>query len=303
MTTMPDLSPDRTDDPGSFARAAVAEAESLATRRPRAAHVPVGPLTVFNGDMESAADLCVAAIRAGRGLRVATANLDFVARARRDATLRLDLERSSLVVADGAPVAWLARLAGGQATRRVTGVDLVAAICSSASVDSPIRVAFYGGDAAVAKLAAGELERRYPGVSVVIRISPPFRTLSSDEIRADVSALVQARPDVVLVALGCPRQERFIAEHFSAIPGAAWIGVGGTFDFYAGRRRRAPKVLQNAGAEWLTRLVQEPRRLWRRYLMDDLPSLARVTPTVIRNRGRSDAGEVDELRRSLTGAV
>lgn len=303
MTTLPDLSPNRTGETAGVVEAAIAEAVALATGRPRAAHVPVGPLTVFNGDLDSAADLCVAAVRAGRGLRVATANMDFVARARRDATLRRDLETSSLVVADGAPVAWLARLAGGRATRRVTGVDLVAAICRRASVSAPVRVAFYGGDPSVAALAAAELERRYPGVSVVFQVSPPYRPMTEAEVTADVAALALSRPDVVLVALGCPRQERFIAEHFASIPAATWIGVGGTFDFYAGRRKRAPKFLQRAGAEWLTRLVQEPRRLWRRYLVDDLPSLARVAPAVLRNRRRSDLREVEELRRSLTGTA
>ncbi|MCA9832080.1 MAG: WecB/TagA/CpsF family glycosyltransferase [Dehalococcoidia bacterium] len=303
MTTVPGLSTSTAGEAGELAAAAIAEAEALTSRQPRAAHVPVGPLTVFNGDLDAAADLCIAAVRARRGLRVATANMDFVARARRDEILRLDLERSSLVVADGAPVAWLARLAGGRQTRRVTGVDLVAAICRRASEASPVRVAFYGGAPAIAAQAAIELERRYPGVRVVTQISPPYRAMGRAEVDADVAALALASPDLVLIALGCPKQERFIAEHFGALPGATWIGVGGTFDFYAGRRRRAPKILQNVGAEWLTRLVQEPRRLWRRYLKDDLPSLLRVAPAVLRNRRLADAREVDELRRSLTGAA
>jgi N-acetylglucosaminyldiphosphoundecaprenol N-acetyl-beta-D-mannosaminyltransferase len=285
-----------------LAREAVAAAEALAAApTPRPAHVPVGPLSVFNGDLAMTVDLCRDAIRAGRGLRVATANLDFVARARRDAVLRADLDRSSIVVADGAPVAWLARLSGGRNVRRVAGVDLVGALCEAGG--EGLRVAIYGSDDLTTAAASARLERDYPGAEVVVRVCPPFRQQTRAEVDADLARLADARPQVVFVALGCPRQERFIAAHFHAIPGAVWVGVGGTFDFYAGRRKRAPKLLQAAGAEWVTRLIQEPRRLWRRYLVDDLPHVVRLAPSAIRRRHRTRVGEVEELRRSLLGAA
>jgi N-acetylglucosaminyldiphosphoundecaprenol N-acetyl-beta-D-mannosaminyltransferase len=134
-------------------------------------------------------------------------------------------------------------------------------------------------------------------------VCPPFRPQTQRELEADAGRIGAAGPDLVLVALGCPRQERFIAQHFVAAPRAVWIGVGGTFDFYAGKRRRAPRVLQAVGAEWLARLAQEPRRLWRRYLVHDLPGLIGTAPALIRRRRRADPGEVEELRRVLTGAA
>ncbi len=84
--------------------------------------------------------------------------------------------------------------------------------------------------------------------------------------------------------MGCPKQERLIARYFDAAPAAVWIGVGGTLDFYAGRTRRAPRWMQAIGLEWVMRLAQEPRRLWRRYLLHDIPTLVRVTPACLRLR-------------------
>ncbi|MCC6381917.1 MAG: WecB/TagA/CpsF family glycosyltransferase [Dehalococcoidia bacterium] len=263
---------------------------------PRAGHVQVGPVAVFDGTLEEAASLCVEAMRARSGARIATANLDFLAQARRDPALRSALSSSSLVTADGAPVAWLARLAGGRRARRVTGVDLVEEICRQAA-PAGLRVAFYGSTEAIAAAAAAALEARHPGVQVVCRTSPPFRQLRPEELRAGLNDLVRARPELVLVALGCPRQEAFIRDSYRVVPSACWIGVGGTFDFLAGRRRRAPALLRSVGAEWLVRLAQEPRRLWRRYLLHDAPALAVASAWCLRRRRAAPpASSFDDLR-------
>lgn len=264
---------------------------------PRPSHVAVGPLSVLDGGMEEARAFCLEAIRSQTGALVATANLDFVAQARRDEVLRDDLARSSMVVADGAPVVWLARLAGAHAAARVTGVDLVDAVCAAAPEAGGLRVAFYGSTAEIAARAAWAFEATYPGVRVVLRISPPFRPATPEERRADWQRLRDAAPQLVLVALGCPKQERFIAEFAGAAPGAVWIGVGGTLDFYAGLRKRAPRAAQRLGFEWLIRLVQEPRRLFRRYVVNDLPALARTLPGCIatRRRGSNVAPDARDL--------
>jgi N-acetylglucosaminyldiphosphoundecaprenol N-acetyl-beta-D-mannosaminyltransferase len=253
----------------------------------RAGHVTVGPLSVLNGDLATAADLCLAAIVSGAGARIATANLDFVAKARGNAQLAQDLANSSTVVADGAPVAWLARLAGARHTRRVTGVDLVGAIMSRAGALPAMRVVLYGSRPEIAERAARDFETKYPGVTVSAIICPPFgRSQTVEEFEASLATIRAGQPHLVLVALGCPRQERFIAEHSHVAPRAVWIGVGGTLDFYAGERKRAPGLMRATGTEWLMRLVQEPRRLWRRYLVDDLPTLAAVAPSVVHHRLR-----------------
>lgn len=268
------------------------------TTPPRPGHVQVGPVAVFDGTLDEAAALCVEAMRAGSGARIATANLDFLAQARRNPALRSDLSRSSLVTADGAPVAWLARLAGARRARRVTGVDLVEQICRHAAPGG-LRVAFYGSTPAVTAAAAAALEARHPGVHVVCRVSPPFRPLTADELRAGLDELGRARPDLVLVALGCPRQEAFIRDFYRVAPSACWIGVGGTFDFFAGHRRRAPALMGSIGAEWLVRLAQEPRRLWRRYLLHDAPALAVASAWCLRRRGAKRAPSGLEDLRAL----
>ena len=276
--------PSRTADTSTKGRTQRAGGDSEALR-----HVDVGPLRIFDGDLSAAGALIRSRIQAGLGTRVATANLDFVAQARRNHILRRDLQDSNLVVADGAPVAWLSRMAGARHARRVTGVDLVEEVCSQASRGDGLRVAFYGSTANLAAKAAQHLETKYTGVRVVARITPPFRELTAQEQEIGRQALVHARPDLVLVALGCPKQERFIAENHDLLPGAAWIGVGGTLDFFAGLRKRAPSGVQAAGMEWMVRLVQEPRRLWRRYLLEDIPALVAVAPRVAATRMRKQA--------------
>jgi N-acetylglucosaminyldiphosphoundecaprenol N-acetyl-beta-D-mannosaminyltransferase len=128
----------------------------------------------------------------------------------------------------------------------------------------------------VAARAGEGLEALSPGVEVVGRVCPPFRALSRTEQVEEMRAISKSDPNLVLVALGCPRQERLIADYFQAAPTAVWIGVGGTFDFLAGRRQRAPRWVQAAGLEWVARLLQDPRKLARRYLLRDIPFLARL---------------------------
>lgn len=245
---------------------------TIATNGAALPHFRVGPLAVFDGTLDDAAGWCLDRVRSGEGAKVATANLDFIALARTDAQLRDDLRQSTLVIADGAPVAALARFVGATRTRRAAGVDLVRLLCEQGASEG-LRVAFYGGQPDVAARAASTLETSYPGVQVVEQITPPFGSWTPADRLEDGERLAAADPDLVLVALGCPKQERVIAEFYDAHPRAVWIGVGGTLDFVAGQRRRAPELVQRAGLEWTVRFAQEPRRLWRRYLLRDVPAL------------------------------
>lgn len=241
-----------------------------------ATHRRLGPLLLFDGTIDEAADHCLDRIAIGAGCRVATANLDFVALTRHDRQLRADLAASHLVVADGAPVALLARLMGARRSRgRIAGVDLVRAVCDRAAT-SGLRIALYGADPLTAHRARHWIEARWPQHDVVLVLNPPYRALSEEERALEQAAIAEAAPELVLVALGCPAQERRIAEYFHAAPGAAWIGVGGTLDFFGGRRRRAPRWMQRIGGEWLFRLGQEPGRLGQRYLLRDVPALVQL---------------------------
>jgi N-acetylglucosaminyldiphosphoundecaprenol N-acetyl-beta-D-mannosaminyltransferase len=246
--------------------------------------VDVGGVPIFDGDLAGTVAFCEARRKEGLGTRVATANLDFLALARKDARLRHLLNSATIVVADGAPVAWLARVAGAKRVARVAGVDLVGALCAAGDPASPLRVLIYGSSPEIAGPAAEELARRWPGIVVSDVVCPPFRPLRPAEIEADRARIAAAAPHLVLVALGFPAQEQLAADWFEAAPTATWVGIGGTLDFYAGHRRRAPRWMQRTGTEWLARLAQEPRRLWRRYLLRDLPALVAIAPGVVTGR-------------------
>jgi len=251
--------------------------------QPGLKHVDVAGVPVADASRADVEAWCQQRLETRTGARVATANLDFLALARTDWRLRADLTESHLVIADGAPVAWLARCAGARKAARVAGVDLVDSLLRAPAAESR-RVVLYGASERVSELAAAAITRRHPAVKIVARLCPPFRPLTGDEMRAERETIRAAEPHLVLVALGCPRQERLISEYFDCAPAALWIGVGGTLDFIAGQRRRAPALLQRAGFEWLFRLLQEPRRLWHRYICRDFVALLAIVPATLKQR-------------------
>jgi len=238
---------------------------------------------VFDGSCTEALEACRARIRHGLGGRVATVNLDFLAIARKNHTLRQHLHASDLVIADGMPVVWLAKVGRAARIERYAGVDLVRDLFQLGLGDRKLRIAIYGSTEDVAGQALPQLEA-LGAAAVVEAIHPPFRVLSAEEKAADLARLRAAAPDVVLVALGCPAQEALIAEWHPELAQALWIGVGGTFDFFAGRRKRAPQWAQRAGMEWVVRMSQEPKRLGRRYLLRDIPALIALAPGTWRAR-------------------
>ena len=252
-------------------------------------HIYVGKVPVFDGSSAEAVDVCLSLIASRQGGRIATANLDFLALAGSDSELVDNLRRSSLVVADGMPVVWLAKLKGANRIQRTAGVDLVATICSRAEEIGGLRVAMFGSSPEVASSAARYLESLSPTVTIVATICPPFRELTLRELDGHGQEISSAQPDLVLVAMGCPVQERLIANWHRLAPSALWVGVGGTFDFFAGERKRAPRVFQMTGTEWVVRMVQDPRRLGRRYLGRDIPALLRIAPGCAFDRFRRSA--------------
>jgi N-acetylglucosaminyldiphosphoundecaprenol N-acetyl-beta-D-mannosaminyltransferase len=149
---------------------------------------------------------------------------------------------------------------------RVYGPDLMARYCERSALTGS-RMFLYGGrnQGALVQLALN-LRRRYPGVQIVGGYSPPFRALSEEEREAVVAEINHARPDVVWVGIGVPKQEKWMAEMQERLDAPVLVGVGAAFDFHAGLVPQAPSWMQSAGLEWLYRLLQEPRRLWRRYL-------------------------------------
>ena len=181
-----------------------------------------------------------------------------------DKAHRTVLRGAGLCTADGVPVVWMQRLLGYRKASRVYGPTLMLHALERAQQEG-WRIALYGGREDRLTLLESNLKERYPGLKLVDAISPPYRVMTTEEDDAMVDYLRELRPDLVFVGLGCPKQERWMAEHSKRIPGVM-LGVGAAFDFHAGAVRQAPPLLQRLGMEWAFRLAVEPRRLWKRYL-------------------------------------
>lgn len=191
-----------------------------------------------------------------------------VIESQRDSRLREIHNKSGMTVPDGMPLVWLSRSAGHRNVSRVYGPDLMLAFCE-ASARHGHRHFLYGGEEGVADALGKRLEERFPSLVIAGTYCPPFRQLTAEE-DADIVALINAsRSDVVWVGLSTPKQERWMAEHRDALDAPVLVGVGAAFDFHTGRKKQAPAWMQRSGLEWLFRLLQEPRRLGRRYLINN----------------------------------
>lgn len=207
-------------------------------------------------------------VRAGRGGCLFTPNVDHVVTAEADEAFRAAYQGVSLCLADGKPLIWASRLLGTPLPAKISGSDLVWPLMELAGRRG-WRVYLLGGPPGVADAVAARLVSEL-GVCVVGTASPVIRLEGSPgEDDADVERVRAARPDLLLVALGTPKQERWIHRVLPRIRPAVAIGVGAALDFVAGRVRRAPRWMSGAGLEWLFRLAQEPRRLAHRYLVKD----------------------------------
>jgi N-acetylglucosaminyldiphosphoundecaprenol N-acetyl-beta-D-mannosaminyltransferase len=186
----------------------------------------------------------------------------------RDEALRRIHNAAGLVTPDGMPLVWLSRLMGFPHVQRVYGPDLMLAVCER-SARQGYRQFFYGGAPGVVEKLATRLQSCFPDLQVAGLYSPPFRSLSPAEDAAVVEHLNAASPAIVWVGMSTPKQERWMAEHVGRLSAPVLIGVGAAFDFHAGVKKQAPQWMQKNGLEWLFRLLMEPRRLWRRYLINN----------------------------------
>ncbi len=201
-----------------------------------------------------------------RAAHVVTMNAQFVEMAHQEARFAEVLRRAELSVADGLSVVWASRWLGQFIPERVAGADLMVRLCEAAAADGST-VYFLGGSPGAASLAAERLMQDFSGLTVVGVDCPPLGFLSDpDQCMRVAHRIERARPDLLFVGLGAPKQEYWIERH-SHLPAKVMMGIGGSFELVAGFRKRAPLLVQRAGCEWLWRLCMEPRRLWKRYLV------------------------------------
>lgn len=196
-----------------------------------------------------------------------------VMESRRDPALRAIHNAAGLVTADGMPLVWLSRRRGYPAAERVYGPDLMLALCERAAARGYSNF-LMGGAPGTPERLAERLCARFPGLRIAGTFSPPFRPMTPEEDAALVARINAARPDIVWVGLSTPKQERWMAEHRAALGASALIGVGAAFDFLSSRKRQAPVWMRRRGLEWLFRLATEPRRLARRYFVNNTMFLA-----------------------------
>lgn len=204
---------------------------------------------------------------AGRGY-VCVTGVHGVMEAQGDSEFRSILNSSFLTVPDGMPLVWIGRLLGYHGIRRTYGPDFMMEFCRH-SVERSYRHFLYGGKAGVAEALASNLRQRLPGLQIVGTCTPPFRPLNSEEERDLFAQVTASKPDVIWVGLSTPKQEKFMAQYISRLDTKLLVGVGAAFDVHTGNIKDAPGWMKSAGLQWLHRLFQEPRRLWKRYLFNN----------------------------------
>ena len=209
--------------------------------------------------MAEAVDVVRRAMDTRAGVMVATANAEMLMRATHDEELRRILNASALVVPDGAGTVWAARHLGHAMPERVAGYDLAQELLRCAPAEGR-RVYFFGSAPGVGEKAKAKAEQLYPGIEIVGVRNGFFSPADNAAIIAEIRA---ARPDLLLVALGVPKQEKWIAAHLAELDVPVAIGVGGTLDVMAGVMKRAPHWMQKAKLEWLFRGLMQPKRAGR----------------------------------------
>lgn len=173
---------------------------------------------------------------------------------------------ASLVVPDGMPLVWLSRFKGQPNTERIYGPDLMLAMCE-VSQTTGFRHFFYGSNPHTLTRLQNNLKQRFPKMQIAGAYAPPFRPLTAEEDENVITMINQVNPDIVWVGLGMPKQEIWMAGQRARLTAPILIGVGAAFDFHAGTKPQAPRWMQRSGLEWFFRLITEPRRLWKRYLI------------------------------------
>ncbi len=228
------------------------------------ARVSVIDSEISDCDFPMAVDVLEARLRDGEGGYVCFTNVHTAVLGRQNPKFRAATNGSLLSVADGKPVHWVGRARGGCRLSHMPGPDFM---LNAMRYFHDRRHFFYGSTPSVVAKLVQRLQRQIPGLQVCGTLSPPFRGLTRDETQSHYATIRDSAADFVWVGLGAPKQEFWMAEAWLDLKPAILLGVGAAFDFHAGSIRRAPASMRAVGLEWLHRLLQEPRRLWRRYLV------------------------------------
>jgi N-acetylglucosaminyldiphosphoundecaprenol N-acetyl-beta-D-mannosaminyltransferase len=216
-------------------------------------------------DIDSAMARIVEMARAGESRYVCFSTVHMTMESHDDPAFGAKVNAADMVVTDGMPLVWMQKRQGRKDGGRVRANDLMTRLCEIAAKEN-LKVGFYGGRQEVIDAILERAKRELPDLQIAYAFSPPFRPLTGEEDAQITEEIRTSGTQILFMGLGCPKQENWMAAHRGKIP-AVMLGVGASFDFYAGNVKESPQWLQNIGLEWLYRLVQEPRRLWYRYLI------------------------------------
>lgn len=226
-------------------------------------------------DLQQAVDRCEERIVTGSPGYVCVTGVHGVTEAQADSGFRFLLNSSFLTVPDGMPLVWVGWAQGHREIRRVYGPDFMFELCRR-SASRGYRHFLYGGNQGVAEELAERLRQKIPDIQIVGTFTPPFRPLNPQEEQELQLRVSACKPDIFWVGLSTPKQEQFMARYCDRLDTKLMVGVGAAFDIHTGRIKDAPKWMKSAGLQWLHRLIQEPRRLWRRYLVNNPKFILRI---------------------------
>jgi len=242
--------------------------------------VLIGSVLIDNVDWPEAIRRVEELIREDCQAFVTTPNVDHVVTAESDDLFRTIYRQADLVLADGVPIIWASKFLGTPIKEKISGSDFLVRFCPVAA-EKGYRLFFLGGMPTAAEISADILTRKYPGLKVVGVSCPPIGFHEDHESNARVlEEITKAAPDIVFVGLGAPKQEKWIFRNKESYRAPVSFTVGASFDFVAGITARAPLLMQEIGLEWFWRLLKEPRKLWKRYLIKDM----KFFPLIIRQK-------------------
>jgi N-acetylglucosaminyldiphosphoundecaprenol N-acetyl-beta-D-mannosaminyltransferase len=214
---------------------------------------------------ESAIEQINALVKAGNGGYVCFSTVHMVMESHDNRDYGGRVNGADMIIPDGMPLVWMQKLQGAKDANRVRANDLMIMLCAYAEKNG-LTVGFYGGQQTVIDAILKRAKIDFPNLKISYAYSPPFRPLTDEEDAEITREINRKKPDLLFMGLGCPKQENWMAAHKNKVD-TVMLGVGASFDFYAGNVKESPEWLGRLGLEWLFRLTQEPKRLWRRYLI------------------------------------
>ena len=249
---------------------------------------PVGPVFMSAMTLDTAKNRVLDWVKTGARHYVNVCAVENIVKCAKNPELAKIVNNAEMTATDGMPLVWLAHYYGFKNATRVYGPDLMLALCSATagagSSAEAVSHFFYGGTPEVLEKLKTNLLKKYPGLKIAGMYAPPFRPLTEDEKKTVIEMINNSGAGIVWCGLGTPKQDYWVAEFRPHLNAAALLSVGAAFNFHAGTVKQAPRWMMRCGLEWFFRLLMEPRRLWKRYLIGNFQFIFIIVPQLFRGR-------------------